>query len=91
MPCHARSCALVKSFVSGGSGIVAQDTGGGFFFLVGTVKSSRFHVVVGILSITLTLVFLGVILKFDYPSAVSKEEGHDWAGDQFLRIGPQLG
>ena len=58
------NCARDKSFVSGGSGIVARDTWGGFFFLLGTMKSSKFHVVVGSPSIVLTLGFLGWFWNF---------------------------
>lgn len=82
---------MAKSFTSGGSGIVARDTGGGFFFLLGTIKS-KFHVSIGNLSIILTLVFGGNLEIFDCPSTVSiAEGGHDWAGDQFYQIGPQPG
>ena len=59
IPCHAINCAMAKSFVSGGSGIVAPDTWGCFFFLLQIIKSSQFHAVVGYLSINFTLGFLG--------------------------------
>ena len=71
---------MAKSFVSGGSGIVAWDTRGGFFFLLGIIKSSRFHVVVDTLSITLILGFLGWFWKFWLSFSCLQSWRRTWLG-----------
>jgi len=90
IPCHTINCPMARCFISGVSGAVAWVTWGSFFLLLGTRKSSKFHVVVGSLSLILIPGFLGNFQIFDCPSSASiAGQEHDWAEDKFLQIGHQ--
>ena len=58
IPCHGINCPISRPFASGGSGIVAWATWGGFFILLATRTSSEFHIVDSSLSVILTPGFL---------------------------------
>lgn len=67
MPYHVISCLMARSFSSGCWVIIVQVTWGGFFRLLGTIKSSKVQVFIGICWIIHAPALLEVLWNFWSP------------------------